>query len=435
MHAPWILAAPFGEAEAGCAAIVRKTRHVPAGGRTPKVLWVLALGAALAGEASGAPYDFTKIAESGGMYAFVSSPRITPAGEVVFLADLSGGGDAIVLGDGASTTHIYDTDTTTTIASIDSLDINGSNRVAFLATLAAGGREIFAGNGGALATIAASTAAGGQFASFGGTTFINDGGMVAWQGIRAFGGVSVSTGVGGPVTTVYGAGDTFGGLPFVNFSNPRINNAGDLVSFAFFGSGNGSALVVGNGGTTTVIASDSTFDPASPFATLIGAPAMNDDGVVVFPAILVSGGRALAVGDGSVPAEILVDTATSVFASFGGPSINNAGQIVFVAALDSGTTALFDGIDPGANNVIGVGDGLDGSEVTGLLTGDINDAGQIAFRAVLADGRNVIVRADPGTTASPIPLLSSVGGLLLGALLAGPMLWASRRQVVSPPAR
>jgi hypothetical protein len=140
------------------------------------------------------------------------------------------------------------------------------------------------------------------------------------------------------------------------------------------------------------------------------------------------------VGDGSGPAEILVDTVTSAFANFGAASINNAGQIALVATPDSGPTALFDGIDPVADVVIGVGDGLDGSEVTGILAGDINDAGQMAFTAFLADGRRIIVRADPGTaTAPPIPALSSVGGLLLGALLAGPMLRASRRRVVSPP--
>ncbi|HMF11754.1 MAG TPA: PEP-CTERM sorting domain-containing protein [Gemmataceae bacterium] len=46
----------------------------------------------------------------------------------------------------------------------------------------------------------------------------------------------------------------------------------------------------------------------------------------------------------------------------------------------------------------------------------LNDAGQLAFRATLADGRDVIVRADPVPVPEPSTLtlvgLAALGGLL-----------------------
>ncbi len=87
------------------------------------------------------------------------------------------------------------------------------------------------------------------------------------------------------------------------------------------------------------------------------------------------------------------------------PAINNAGTVAFRAGLRAGGNGVFTGADPLANRVIGTGDALFGSAVTGLSFGNegLNDAGQLAFRASLADGRQVIGRAnvipEPGTLA------------------------------------
>jgi hypothetical protein len=79
------------------------------------------------------------------------------------------------------------------------------------------------------------------------------------------------------------------------------------------------------------------------------------------------------------------------------PSINSAGLITFRASLDNGQYGIFAGPDPDQDKVILTGDKLDGSTVIAITSHNqaINDKGQIAFRAQLADGRYGVYRADP----------------------------------------
>jgi hypothetical protein len=72
---------------------------------------------------------------------------------------------------------------------------------------------------------------------------------------------------------------------------------------------------------------------------------------------------------------------------------------------------------------------LDGSTVTSLSFGrGINDAGQIAFEATLADGRTGIYRADLQTVPEP-------SSLLLGCLGGASVLGFGRRASKKRPAR
>jgi hypothetical protein len=86
-------------------------------------------------------------------------------------------------------------------------------------------------------------------------------------------------------------------------------------------------------------------------------------------------------------------------------SINDAAQFLFGGLLPDGRAGLFTGPDPVTDAVIAVGDPLLGSTVIGLPQGLsshlLNNKGQVAFIADLADFRSVVVRADPiGTGAS-----------------------------------
>jgi len=76
---------------------------------------------------------------------------------------------------------------------------------------------------------------------------------------------------------------------------------------------------------------------------------------------------------------------------------------------------IFTGPDPGGDRVIATGDPLFGSIVVGLdftPTG-LNDAGQIAFAATLADGRQVVARADLVVPEPSTLVLVAVGILSL----------------------
>ena len=100
-----------------------------------------------------------------------------------------------------------------------------------------------------------------------------------------------------------------------------------------------------------------------------------------------------------------VADATGPFVSFGyAPAINAQGQIAFLGTTRSGKVGIFTGDDPEDDRVVAIGDDLDGSTVFDLSvlsfrTG-LNNSGQIAFIAELADGRTGVYRADPGDMAA-----------------------------------
>src|SRR5262249_14790946 len=156
-------------------------------------------------------------------------------------------------------------------------------------------------------------------------------------------------------------------------------------------------IYVGSGGALTTIA-----DTSGPYASFSDAPAINDNGEVLFQATLK------ATGDtAEVPGLFLsragqiktVADATGHCVSFGfAPAINAQGQIAFLGTTRSGRVGIFTGTDSKLDRVVAIGDDLDGSTIVDLSvlsfrTG-LNNSGQIAFIAQLADGRTGVYRGD-----------------------------------------
>lgn len=77
-------------------------------------------------------------------------------------------------------------------------------------------------------------------------------------------------------------------------------------------------------------------------------------------------------------------------------ALDDLGRVVLLARR-AGVTGIFGGPDPAADKVIATGDELFRSTVTQLAFHryGLNDRRQIAFAASLADGRRVVVRAEP----------------------------------------
>jgi hypothetical protein len=94
-----------------------------------------------------------------------------------------------------------------------------------------------------------------------------------------------------------------------------------------------------------------------------------------------------------------LQTPGGAYSSFPGAAvINNQGNVVFWATLTAGGSGLITGPDADLDKVIATGDSLFGSTVTTVVSRAdraLNNAGQEAFQATLADGRTVIARADP----------------------------------------
>jgi hypothetical protein len=174
----------------------------------------------------------------------------------------------------------------------------------------------------------------------------------------------------------------------------------------------GQGIFTGSGGPTTTL-----YDTNGPFSS-VAFPSLNDAGTVAFQASLDAGGFGIFTGSGGPTTTIA--TNVGPFSGFSPPSLNNAGTVAFDATLEAGGRGIFTGPDPVDDRVIGTGDPLFGSTVTGVFVGPegLNDSGQLAFRATLADGRQVIVRADP------VPEPSGV--LLLGLGMLGLLGYARR---------
>jgi hypothetical protein len=286
---------------------------------------------------------------------FTLSPFMNDSGTVSFGAELTDGSTAIFKGSGQELTRIADTEPYSPFSSLPSPAprIQNDGTVTFHGTLTNGQMGLFAGNGG-LPGIFYVT--GGQFSAFlGGPASQLNGHTLAFRATLQDGRDGEFTGSGGPTTTIATTGDVYS-----SFIGGEINDAGTLAISAN----------LTTGGEVIVVAQDGMLTP-------------------------------------------FVDT-TGAYSQFfaGQVSINNDGQIVFIADLTAGGHGIFQGPDPIQDKILATGDELFGSTVVGfptngLGTRGLNNAGQIAFSANLADGRTVLVRADPVTEA-PLATVTSV---------------------------
>ena len=361
--------------------------------RLPILLVCLAL--AFVAPAQAVPFTYTLIADNSAAFDTFASVSLNSGGTVAFLATLDGGGGGIFSGGGGPTAPIATTGPMFT--GFGAPAINDAGAVAFLANLPAGGLGIFSGNGGAPVTIATN---GPVFAGFGAFPSINGAGTVAFSGLLTAGGEGVFTGSGGALST---AADTTGS--FSALADPAINNGGTLA-FRGLLDGGGSGIFATNGGAPVTIA-----DTSGPLASFLTA-AINAGGTVVFQASLDGGGFGIFTGSGG-PTSPIADTG-GPFLTLATPAINNGGAVAFQGTLDGGGFGVFLGPDPILNKVIAIGDPLFGSTVTDIVPSlyYFNDAGQVAFSALLADGRAVVVRADPVPAPATLALLIVVFGAL-----------------------
>ncbi|MEO7119363.1 MAG: hypothetical protein ABIZ34_10370, partial [Candidatus Limnocylindrales bacterium] len=170
---------------------------------------------------------------------------------------------------------------------------------------------------------------------------------------------------------------------------PVINGRGDVCFRADLAAG-GHGIHVANGVTTVAV-----VETGDDFSDLGRFPFLGEDGTVAFCGTRRDGGPAVLVAsEGTVNA--VIDT-RGAFEDFRGVLMDGTGRVVFYATPRGGQLGVFSGPDPIADRVVGLGTPLFGSPVDDFVLNpvSINAAGRIAIRAKLADGRHVIVRADP----------------------------------------
>ena len=352
-----------------------------------------------------AEYTFTFVADSTGPFSGFSPVSLNASGTVAFSAKFDGSGAGVFTGNGGALTTITTAATPPFGNPFNPPSINQAGMVAFAA-----GDRILAGSGGPLTTIADTAGPLRDFAS-GYTTSINTAGAVAFTAFLDAGGGGIFVGNGGVVTPVLINSASFG-----SDNSISLNDAGTL---AFRGAKDQRAGIFSfNAGMITTIT-----DISGPFNYFGSAPSLNGAGTVAFAAGVVNGGvgsvSGIYRGNGG-PLTTIADLA-GPFSYLGDfevnqPSINAAGNVAFAANLDAGGAGLYIGDGTATSEVLGVGDALFGSTITGFLISptSLNDSGQVAFVYGLANGTTGIAIANP----VPEPSSSLLLALSLGLSLA-----------------
>jgi hypothetical protein len=327
--------------------------------------------------------SLTVIATTGGRFSqfapYVAS--VNDAGTVAFQAALPDGGSGVYAGAGGSIEEVVGPALVDAVTSHP--DLNNAEEVSFYGDLLGGGQAVFLLRDARLEPIAGTD---GPFASIGpfGPT-MNEAGAVAFRADSAPGVSGIFAADGDGVVTV---ADTQG--PWRGFHGlPVITGDGSVVFRADRKDGV-AGIYAGRGGSIATAA-----EAGAVFESLGRFPSANENGAVAFAATLRAGGSGIFTADGS---EITrPQDAEGTFESYRGALITNAGTVVWIATPRGGSLGLFAGPDPDADRIVACGDPLLGSTVEEFASNpvSVNSAGQVAIRATLTDGRQVILRADP----------------------------------------
>lgn len=372
---------------------------------------------------------FTKVADTTDQFSsFGFSPSINNEGIVAFQAELKAGGSGIFAGSGGATTTIADTSGNSPFSIFYTPIINDGNTVAFRANLKKIGSGIFTVSNGVTTTIAESTQPRGVF----GNPAINNQGTVVFS-TNSNNSPAIEVSKGGATTKIVDSSSNAGssGGSFASFDDVAINNADNVAFSATFGAVApiNRGIFVYSSGTNIGLPTTSTVADTKDDCSFVANPAINDSKLltVAFNCTLKKGlTDVIAVSKGGTTTYI---GNGGPFTSFSAPAINNAGTVAFEAILSGGSFGIFTGSDPVADKVIAAGDPLLGSTVTNLFfsKNGLNNKNQVAFYAQLANGTSGIFRADPDpdpTPTTPVPEPDSV----LGTMAAGILIAVFRRK-------
>jgi hypothetical protein len=183
--------------------------------------------------------------------------------------------------------------------------------------------------------------------------------------------------------------------PPPNFVSPASMNDSDVIAFAAFDNSSGKGGLY-RGSTTPLLQDGDAISGGTIVFSWLQRPSVNTSGTVAFIGRLDVGGVNGTYGVYTTDGISVKLVGTSPVDRF---SLNDSGSVVIRKTLSGGAgTGLYLGrsglID---QEVIGQGDALDGSTVTDAFIWEesLNDLGQVAFWAFLADGRRGVYVATP----------------------------------------
>jgi hypothetical protein len=307
--------------------------------------------------------------------------------------------------------------TTTTFTTFSGPVINATGQVLFNANLTGGGSGLWTNPGGTLAKVATTTdIAPGTAATFSqfNNSVLNANGQVAFSAFLNAGGIGLWTNPGGTLVKIARNNDAAPGTTttFSTFSPdaPVLNNNGQVAFGAGLNGGLGNGVWATPGGVLTkvVVTGDAAPGTTSNFVSFFGV-VQAANGQVAFRSILASGS-----GIWSNPGGVLTKVAANgdaapgtafTFTNFGTPITNASGQVVFNAGTTGGASGNGIWSNPGGvlTKVVAFGDAAPGTSTTflgGFRDSTLNDSGQVAFVANL------------NLTGVPSGIWTDVGGVL-----------------------
>ncbi|HEY9102332.1 choice-of-anchor tandem repeat NxxGxxAF-containing protein [Chitinimonas sp.] len=332
------------------------------------------------------PYTLTIIAANDGRFVdfapYVAS--ITDQGVVAFQATLADGHSGVFTSDGAA---ISDVAVTTAADSpvqrfASHPDINKAGVLSVYGELQGGEEALLLYAGGEM------TATGVQesFKGIGplGPT-MNEAGAVAFRGTLQAGQASIQLRHAVGTTTIAAVDEVYRGFDGL----PVVNNAGQLAFRADLQDGR-QGVFLHDGGSCQPVALT-----GEDFAEIARFPIVNDLGTVAFVATHAANGPGIYAATAGSLTCLTGDMAG--FESFRGVLINHAGLVAFYGTPAGGQLGIYTGPDPIGHRLLGLGDTLFDGGITDLALNpvSVNEAGQLAIRIALADGRQFVLRADP----------------------------------------
>jgi hypothetical protein len=387
----------------------------------------LSLSLVAASGAKAASFSFTKIVDSDADNSF-GAPSLNNYGTTAFNVNNRNTTTGIFISNGINTKKIAEAGNK--FFSFGNPSINDSGTVTFSGFLNKTPQEeitdngfyrasgIFKSDGNYITTVDNAPPYSRESYTFLGEPSINNLGTIAFPKRVEKSGFSTSNGI---ITASQDGGYLIFEDQYTEQPLRGVINDGGVVAYTVDKAGGSSSELVIVGETTNKLNS----------GRFLGLD-LNNNGTVAFVSSEGADNYGLFKFDGTSTIPI-ADRKTG-FTGFDTVSLNDGGSIAVLGTEANGKRGIFSGTDSLKNKVVTVGDSLLSSTVTNLFFSrdGLNNSGQIAFLAELANGHSGVFRADIDnqitlqSATKRVPEPSSILGLLLIAGLGWKFLRSGR---------
>ena len=366
----------------------------------------------------GASYTYTKITDDApgstlGLASFLGPFLINSSGAVAFTAAMVEVGTGIYTGSGNGISTVYVGGLTFGSPLVfTATGFNDSGTVVYLTEA----RAVYTATAGGTPFLVTAPTSIGHSGIFPG---INNAGTVAYGADQSNASILTRTGTADPQTLVSNTAlPGSNALAAPTLTGLSINNSGTVAFYALQVASGASCrcgiYTAGPGAPTPVAPLQDNLSGSS-------VPQLNDNGAIAFLGTYQGVNGVFVASNGQIAAAVDLGTQVVSLGSANNVSLNSKGEVAYWAkfGISPFVEGIFTGPDKVADKVIGTGDPLFGSVVSGIVESQVagrflNDNGQVAFSYKLSNGLSGIAVATPVASGTPPPILAA-NGIVNGA--------------------